>query len=488
MLQTFKGRSVEVGEGGYDVPPSAEPSPAEQFSAFIGFVRRRLPIVLSMVPLAIGLAAVYLFTTPPLYEGRARFIIDTGKIQVFKESILGEDPVNLAMIDSQIEILRSENFALSVIKKMSLVNDPEFVGSGGGLISKAKELLHLFGANKPKSETEVTQRTIAAFEDRLTVTRVPLTFVVEIAFQSTDPDRAAQIANAVADTFILDQLEARYDTVRRAMAWLQDRLNELRGQVSTADRAVIDYKATHNIVDTGGHLINDQQLTDLNTALIKSRADFLETLAKLNRVLQILGNDNFDPTATETATVTNSLHNEIITKLRQQYLELAQREALFSNRYGHDHLAVVNLRNQMREIHRSIGSELRQIAEAYKSDYDIAKAREDSIEKSLAASVSGSQTASKAQIELRQLESAAQTYRTLYDSLQQRYTETVQQQSLPITETRVITRASAELAKISPKSIRTLAVATLGGLVIGFGRAYCGKYPIACFGPAAKWR
>ena len=186
---------------------------------------------------------------------------------------------------------------------------------------------------------------------------------------------------------------------------------------------------------------------------------------------QILRNDDLDPAATEVATVADALHNEIISKLRQQYLELAQREALFSNRFGNDHLAVVNLRNQMREIRRSIFDELKRIAEAYKSDYDIAKARENSVEKSLAATVAGSQTTNKAQIELRQLESAAQTYRALYDNFQQRYMDSVQQQSFPMTEARVITRASPPSAKSSPKSLLILAVATMGGLVFGLGLA-----------------
>ena len=125
----------------------------------------------------------------------------------------------------------------------------------------------------------------------------------------------------------------------------------------------------------------------------------------------------------------------------------------------------------MHEIRHSIVDELKQIAEAYKSDYDIAKARENSLEKSLAATVAGSQTTNKAQIELRQLESAAQTYRALYDNFQQRYTDSVQQQSLPMTEARVITRASPPSAKTSPKSLLILAAATMGGLVLGLGLA-----------------
>jgi succinoglycan biosynthesis transport protein ExoP len=248
-------------------------------------------------------------------------------------------------------------------------------------------------------------------------------------------------------------------------------LNELRGQASAAERAVVEYKTKNNIVDTGGRLMNEQQLAELNTALVQARAAKAEAQARLDRITQILRDDNPDPTAAATATVTESLQSPIITQLRQQYLDIAQREALFSSRYGNNHLAVVNLRNRMQEIRRSIIDELKRIAQANKSDYDIAQARENSLEKSLAESVAGSQTTNKAQIELRQLESAAQTYRALYNNFQQRYMDSVQTQSLPMTEARVITRASPPLAKTSPKSFRILAAATMGGLVLGLGLA-----------------
>ena len=267
-----------------------------------------------------------------------------------------------------------------------------------------------------------------------------MTYIIEVEFQSIDPDRAAQIANAVADTFIHDQIDAKYQTIGKATAWLQDRVNELRAQALAAEHAVVEYKTKNNIVDSGGHLINEQQLSELNTALVKARADTDEAKARFDRVSQILNSEDLDPTATEVATVTDALHNDIISKLRQQYLELAQREALLSNRIGHDHLAVVNIRNQMREIRRSIFDEFKRIAEAYKSEYDIAIARENSLQASLAATVAGSQTTNKAQVELRQLEGSAQSYRALYNSFQQRYTDFVQQQSFPMTAAQVLHR------------------------------------------------
>ena len=475
MLQTYKSPSAQVGEDGSidDVPYSVQPSLTDLYATLIGFLRRQFAVVLWVVLLTIGLAAAYLFTTPPLYSAQAKLMIDTGRVQVLKQSILSEDPFNMGMIDSQIEILKSENFALKIIKNLHLAQDPEFIGPARGPIGIARNVIsNLFIANKnePKSGSDLTLQAVRVFEDRLSVSRVGVTYVIDISFKSFDPDRAAQIANAAADGFIVDQLEAKYQTIRGATAWLQDRLNELQGQAATAERAVIDYKTKNNIVDTGGHLINEQELAQTQGALVQARAATAEAQARFDRVTQVLRDDNLDPKAATAATVTEALQNPIITQLRQQYLDLAQREAIFSSRYGDSHLAVVNLRNRMQEIRHSIIDEVRRIAAAYQSDYDIAKARENSLEQTLATTVAGSQTANKAQIELRQLESAAQTYRALYDNFQQRYMDFVQQQSLPVTEARVITRASQSV-KSSPKSLLILAGATMGGLVLGLGLA-----------------
>jgi polysaccharide biosynthesis transport protein len=475
VLQTYHtSPSVQVGDGGLnrDVTYSGQPSVTDLFAVVIGFIRRQFLVVLSVAVMTIGLAFVYLFTTPPLYSAQAELMIDTGRIQVLKQPILG-DELNWQMIDSQIEIIKSENLALKITENLHLTGDPEFIGPARGLIGIARNLLsNLFA--KPRSEPDLIQRAVQAFEHKLTAFRVAGTYAIQIGFESVDPDRAAQIANAVADGFIADQMEARYEALRRAMAWLQDRLNELQHQAVAAERAVIDYKTKNGIVDTGGRLINDQELAELNTALTQARAATEEAQVRFDRVTQVLRDDN--PALKAAATVDpnspfvkETLQNPIIIQLRQQYIDLAQREALFSSKYGENHLAVVNLRNRMQEIHRTMVGELNQIAAAYKSEYDIAKAHVNSLEKSLAATVAGSRTTNKAQIELRQLESAAQTYRALYDNFQQRYMDSVQQESLPTTEARVITRASPPLAKSSPKSLKILAAATVGGLVLGLG-------------------
>jgi succinoglycan biosynthesis transport protein ExoP len=212
-------------------------------------------------------------------------------------------------------------------------------------------------------------------------------------------------------------------------------------------------------------LMNEQQLSELNTSLIQARALTAESQAKLNRVDEILRSGVEMPDAT----VTDSLKNEVINKLRSQYLDSARQEAEFSARYGARHLAVVHLRTRMQEIRKVIIDELHRIAQTYRSDYEIAKAREESLNKGLAEIVSLSQTTNQAQIVLRDLESRAQSYRQLHDNFLQRYMETVQQQSFPISEARVITSATPPQRPSSPRTLFVLMAGAAGGIIAGFG-------------------
>lgn len=470
MLQTNKAKS-EINR---ELATTEIVSGAETLQLFVSFVRRQFPVIVFCLLLTVALGGIYIITARPSFTAQAQLLIDARKVQVFQQqSILGDIPIDTAQVESQVEVLKSENVALAVIKNLHLIEDPEFVGSGGGLVGTLIGfVISPFASDQATSQVELNRRAVRAFQDRLTVKRVGLTYVIQISFRSYDAERAAQIANAIADSYIVDQLEAKYQATRRASVWLQDRIKELREQVSKAERAVVEFRAKHNIVSTGGsdkRLIGEQQVAEINSQLVIARAHTAETRARLDRIEAVLKADS--PSASVDATVADTLKNEVVTKLRTQYLELSARESDWSARYGRDHLAAVNLRNQLREIRNSIFQELKRLGETYKSDYEIAKQREDGIQKELAQAVSQSQTTDTAQIALRELESTSQTYRTLYDNFLQRYMESVQQQSFPITEARLISPASRPLHKSHPQTLLILAITGCGGMILGFGVA-----------------
>src|SRR5215469_6964278 len=455
----------------YEPVPDEEMGLGEVVNFIWGFLRRQYMVVIFCALLAFVLGLIYLQHTPPRYAAHAAMIIDTRKGQVFQnQSILADGPIDLAGIDSQVQIVKSENVAASVIKDLHLTEIPEFVGGTAGPIDQL--LAHLrWSSPPPKSEFELMRQAINAFEKNLDVVRVGMSYVLDISYTANDPDRAARIANAVADAYIVDQLDAKFQANRRASDWLKDRVGGLRDQTETAERAVVAFKRENNIVAAGGKLMNEQQVSDLNTQVVLARERTSEAGARVNRIQSIIreidaSGGKFD------ASVSDALSNPIITKYRQQYLELVNREADWSRRYGRNHLAVVNLRNQIREVRESIFAELKRLAETYSSDYEIAKQRQESLEKDLAQAVSQSQESNKAQISLRELESSAQSFRTLHDNFLQRYTESIQQESFLITEARIISRATRPLSESGPKTKLILALACFGGIGLGVAAGF----------------
>jgi capsular exopolysaccharide synthesis family protein len=217
-----------------------------------------------------------------------------------------------------------------------------------------------------------------------------------------------------------------------------------------------------------GKLASDVELDQLGIALAKARADTSQAKAKLDRIegilQQRLRKSDFnipDPV------VTDALSNPVITKLRQQFLDDQNKMTEWSAKYGSNHTAVVNLRTDMLTIQNSIWDEISRIAESYKSEYQIARNQEEAIDKRMTEVFQKSATTRQSQVKLRELETAATSYRNIYETFLSRFTQSVQQQSFPSTEARVVTEASAPRSPSSPKIRLTLALAAVCGLMLG---------------------
>jgi succinoglycan biosynthesis transport protein ExoP len=303
----------------------------------------------------------------------------------------------------------------------------------------------------------------------LSVKRVKGSYLIAIDFGSRSAEQAAKVANAVIDGYIFDQLNAKYQANRRAGDWLQERLQALREQAASAERAVIEFKAKNNIVAASGTLINETQLSEITGQLATAHAHASDVQARLLRIEAIRQSyqpDRSGPGADET--ISDALNNPLITQLRAKYLEYLNKEADYSAKYGKDHAATVHWRDMMHNMRGSIYDELGRIQESYRSEYQIAKQRQDELEKSLGGLISRSQETNQAQVTLFSLEAAAKSYRKLYDDFLQRHTEAVQQQSFPISDARPVALASGAVQTFPPP-FRVWLVALGAGGVLGVG-------------------
>jgi len=457
MIQQNRHEDAEYG-----VAPV--PQSEDLVSFFFDIIRQQFLTILTVALLALIAGAFYVYLTPPTYTSRATILLDPGKTRL--GNLVRDAPLDAMEAESQIQLIKSEAVGLAVIKKLNLTDDPEF--DPRSLSSRWVDWLRST-AGLPvaaPAKADPTQTALAVLGARLNIYRVGGN-VLEIEFRSLTPQRAAEIANAFAESYIEDQLKTRYQAAGQATSWLQGTIQELGAQSAAADEAVVQFKTKNNIVASGGMLITEQQLTALNTQLVMAREKTAETKARLDRIEEII---RTGPSSDQDigGAVSETLNNPIIVKLRTQYLEFVNREADWSRRFGKDHLAVVNLKRQIQELRTSIGDELKRIAETYKSDYEIAKQRQMEVEKAIASAVSRSQETNQAEIELRRLESSAETYRSLYKSALERNTEIDAQQSFPGTDARLITRAGVPLEKSGPKTGVILLASTVGGILLGF--------------------
>jgi succinoglycan biosynthesis transport protein ExoP len=445
----------------------AQEEPSFDLSQIVEFFRREWRVVAVSVLVALILAIIYLFITPPRFTATSVLMLDTRRLQLLQQpAVMGDMSFDAPAVESQLAVLNSETVALSVINKLGLANDPEFTGGGETFLGSIFSAITALGASPEvgtpalPSQQELVQIALKSFKDNLAIKQVGNSYAISISFGSLDAGKASHIANSVGEAYILDQLQAKYAVTKKAATWLQGRIEELRQEAEAADRLALDFRKKNNLADANGKPLSEQQLSDVNTQLILAKVHTAEAKARLDRILDI------SVRGVENAAVGDSLQNTVLNRLQQEYIEASKRMAEFSLRYGADHLAATNLRREMQQIQEVSKAEINRIAESYKSDYEIARSREQALQTSLDELTRASADTREAQMGLRFLESSANAYRTLYDNFLQRLVEATQQQSLPGTEARLITEA-ASAEKTRPKTMLVLGIAGILGAALG---------------------
>lgn len=438
-----------------------------------GFLKRQYLLMAVGLLLGAVVAITYLKITPPTYTGQAKLLLEGSKSQFGqRESILVDAPLDVREVENQVQLLKSKSVLGAVADRLKLGEDPDFNPANQPLAKLIGFARSLVGFDPETSSAPDVDGLVATLEGRTTITRVGFSNVIEISYNSTNPLRAAEVANAIAEAYIADKLSVKVNASRTATNWLQERLREIGEQAVAAESAVSAYRSNNNVVALDGKPLDEQQIAELSSRVVAARALTLDALARVNAFEGVLQAKDFEAFARNPnldAALSDAMSNPIINSLRQQYLEFARRDEEFTTRYGKDHEAVVKLRARMREVRTSILDELRRLAEASRNDYQTVKQRQDGLEKQLAEAVSRSRTTNVAETAMRELDTKAKGYRSLYESLLQRYMGAVQQESFPLADARLISAASPPQSKSKPKSMLILAFGLLAGLAFGAG-------------------
>jgi polysaccharide biosynthesis transport protein len=433
----------------------------------LAFLRRAWPTVAVCTGIMLTLAVSYQLFATPRFTASSTVFIDMQAAAPFKTD---NTPIDSqfanGLAESQVEVLQSDGLARVIVDRLHLADDKAFMANGNSLMNTVLGiLLAPLATPLPKGPDSHTTQAVELLTKMIKVKRVGLSYILELSVVSRDPVMSARLANAIVDAYVDYGLDAKGANTRRASQWLEQRIGQLQEQAIEADRAVQAFKAQAGIVDTDKGLMNERHLGELNSQLVLARARTADAKARVERIQQIM------QTGAWKGDVTDALNNLVITHLREEYVDAARQRAEWITQVGPNHATVKMMDGRLKDIQVQIQSELTRIAQSAESDRQMALSNQKDIENQLATLVTAGDLTNNNLVHLRELQSQADAYKSLHDNFLVRYTQAVQDQSFPISEVQVVTRASVPLRKSWPKAIIVLAGGVFLGLSMGFGIA-----------------
>ncbi len=452
----------------------------DEMSNIFSAARRQKWVVINSVLTLFVLAVLFILQSVPMYTASTSLLIDSKQVGFNASSAFeGALAFETGAVDSQVLVVTSDRIAAAVIDHLDLLHNSAFLKPPQSLLSIAASatfakinslLAMLEGGGRVRQFSDYpvdVQRSllVTQLQNNLKVTRSGRTYVLIIEYSDPDPSLARAIVSTYASAYLQDQLESRFDTARQASTWLDARISEIKAKADAANLAVQAFKDKNNLTEASGRLINDQSLTDANTQLSIARNDLTSAKAKFAQLKTII--DAHDLTGSNI----DALANPIISQLRAKYLESSKMNSDITSRLGPQHESAIRARKEMDQYDQLIFDELLRQLKSYQSEVKIASDRVASLELTVGSMGKINNTDSAAISKLKTLEQEASTYQTLYSNYLQKGQELFQQQSIPISDARVITDAALPIKPSSPKVILILLGSIVGGLIIGGGIA-----------------
>jgi len=289
-------------------------------------------------------------------------------------------------------------------------------------------------------------------------------YSVTVSFESRDPEKAARIANAVAERYIDNQLQLKLDATKRANAWLTDRLSELREKLRQSQQKVEDFKAQSNLIETTGQSLARQQLGELNSQLVLVRTDRARLESELAQLKTLEADGGLDHAP-------ELIASPMVLRLRDQEATLLTRQAELSQagQPGRE-LAAVDAAVAM--IRTSIALEGKRIIAATDSQLTAAKQRESTIADYIAALRGEVVEQSRAQVRLAELQRDADADRAILETFLTRSKETAGQNAFEEPDARIISPADLPVRPTSPHVGTAVAAAFAVSILLGILLAF----------------
>lgn len=464
-----------------------EPDQGEQIWNLLEVLQRRWMIIVPAILIVFALNFVGAALSPKRYTASALILINPGREQVIDDDQLVTDnyPSDV-VVESEREVIGSQEIMRRVVDTLRLEEDPEWNGALAPPSPIETAWAQLTGAAiappqalTPESREEMRGWISRALAYNVSVRRREPSYALEISATSLDPDRAADIANGVANAYLETQTESQFSATQRANDWLSRRVSELAADVQAKERAAEAFRVANGLsVAAGGE--ESAQGADVQTMLAEARADLTEKQARLRQVESLIREGG------SADLIAGAANSQLITTLRANEAQMQQRQTELEERYGDRHPEVQSGRTELAQMRRRIDTEIARITTGLRNEVEIARQRLISLQGDFGSETGTMNAAGDAVIQYRQLLREAQAARSVHQSFLTRVQEVEGQAGLPITTARLVSSAVAPGAPSSPNLSAAFRMALLLALVVGLGLGFLVEFLDSSIASAAE--
>ena len=424
---------------------------------YLLILRKHQWLILAFLLTVVTIVSIATFRMPPVYIATARIEIDRENSNILP--FQGTDPYDMFVdsenyIETQSKILQSETLGMQTIRTVGLAGRPEFGGSPSETLASGS----LANQKRPPE--------LGAFLGSLGVKRVPNSRLLDVSFESTDPQLASRVVNAHIENFIEQNFRSRYEATTQASSWLANQLNELKIKVEKSEDARIAYERQNQIwtIDEKQN-ITTQRLSDLNKELTDAQSERM----KKEAVYQMAKSGSLEA-------IPASRDNTVLQSLLQKRNELDAQYAEALSQYGPNFPRVQRLQAQMKELDQLIEREKKNIVNQIESDFRSSRQRELLFLEALDKQKGEANQMAERLVQYNILKREAETNKQLYEGLLTKLKEASIASGLRSSNIRVVDPAMMPATPARPSKSRNIGLALLVGLVGGIGLALLREY------------
>ncbi len=405
------------------------------------------------------LAAVIVNMMTPVYRSTATLLVEQNKARVVSiEDVYGGGLQTKEHFQTQSEIIKSTKVATLVADKLK-IPPPDANPEGSSFLSSALSLVGIGGqAVEPDS---YKKRIVEHIMRSTNVEPVRMSQLIKVSYDSPDRQFSAMMANLVAQTYIENDMDARFEMTKSASDWLNSRMAGLKEKLEKSEQALQEYREREHIVDTKNLELSGAgaQLEGLLKSLVEARMRRSDAENAFNQVKRAKGDLDSLPVVQR---------NPLVTRLKEVVADNERKVSELANRYGPEHVKMVQATAELKQAKANLRQQVDEVVSVLAREYEVARANETALEDAVAETKDVIQKSNNKGFALSALERDVVTNRQIYDMFLNRFKETsIASDMQSNVVARVVDPAIVADTPVRPKKLLVILFSFFLGLFIG---------------------